>query len=260
MNNIIATFGIAHSGTNLLKKIFIDLFNNDNYNYNYRYLGHNINKNGKVFLEINNLNIPNLFVGIFNYRNEFDRQFSYIQRSITGGLKGFEVTDVNLKIEKYKDQIANKVIKLLNDTEYMINVKNAYNDILYAKRSFIKKCKQINVNYICLEYEKFYENFDYIFDNLKDFGINIDQDDKNRVSLLYSVENIFKISRSGGNSDVIRKKYNLLSNHVSYSKGEPYFWTKFLDFEQVFKSLPQKNKECFRYVTKNHPYKSLIKV
>lgn len=261
MKTKIAQLGIAHSGTNLIKNIFLDLFKNNKYKpYKYYHRGHNKNTNGKLWMDVDCLNDlgNNLLAVLFNYRNEFDRRFSTSVRGMMSDKKGSVPSDASISIEDYKDEIVCEVEKLLKNTWEMEKIKNKYDDVLNAKKDVILKCRHFNATPIILEYERFYENFDYIFNSLNNVGITINEKDKRDAKSKHSAKNVFKMSRSKDSAQGVSKEYNFLSNHVSYTLGEPYYWAKFMDFNAFFKSLPSKNKQCFIDVVSNHPHKNLV--
>ncbi|KKN70799.1 hypothetical protein LCGC14_0426910 [marine sediment metagenome] len=262
MRKIIATLGIAHSGTNLIKKIFLDLFHNQKtYRpYEYHYLGHNKVKDGKLWLDVNSLNRfkSNLLTAVFNYRNEFDRRLSIDVRRILGdGCKGWPPGATDIQVKDHKDKIVARVIELLTDTKEMLKTRNRCNDVLDAKKAIILKCKELGARPMCLAYEEYYENFDHIFDKLAELNVNISNRDRSLMKTKHSAESAFKKSRGEKDARTVHVKHNLLSNHVSSYRGEPYFWTKFMDFEEVFASLPAENQTYFLEIVKDHPHKNL---
>lgn len=259
MKPVLVTLGMAHSGTNLLKNMFNDLFNKQNkYPCSYTYLGHAETKNGYLDMNVNVLdNIHGrILTVIFNYRNEFDRNLSSVIRRHFKDRKGADQGGKKVDILEHKDEIGDIVVDLLNDTDTLNQVHTKYGRVLAIKDKLTKKCKTLNTSCTVLTYEGFYENFDYIFDNLKRFNIQVSAPDLKSMKFKHSANSAYNISRSGTKEDVM-KRYGLLSNHVSHSKGEPYFWTKFIDFDAVFKSLPDENKELLKKLTENHPHSNL---
>jgi hypothetical protein len=261
MRKIIVTLGIAHSGTNVIKNIFLDLFHHKNkYRpYEYRYLGHNKAKDGKLWLDVEPLNRfkSNMLTTVFNYRNEFDRRLSSDVRRMMGDGKGRPPSDKSINIDDYKDKIATRVTELLTDTQEMRKTRDRCNEVLDAKKAVILKCRELGAKPICLAYEEFYENFDHIFDRLGLLGVKIDKQDRKLMKQKHSAESVFKISRSEKDARTVHQTHNLLSNHVSHTKGEPYFWTKLMDFESLFNSLPAENQDYFREIVTGHPHKNL---
>lgn len=260
MSNVLATLGMAHSGTNLLKNMFNYLFNEQNkYPYRYTYCGHAETKNNHLRMNVNTLDSRGeLLTVIFNYRNEFDRELSSIIRRHFKDKKGADEPSSKIDISQYQNDVADIVTDLLNDRNKLSFIYNKYLRILEIKKELEDKCNSLGTTCTVMPYEGFYENFDYIFDKLLRFNIKVSKNDIAVVKKRFSANHNYRISRSGSKTDVMNK-FGLLSNHVSHTKGEPYFWTKFINLNTLLLSTSEENKTMFLQLIKNHPHINLQK-
>jgi hypothetical protein len=88
-------------------------------------------------------------------------------------------------------------------------------------------------NILLLRYERFLNDFDYIFDNIeKFFNIRISEEMKLKLTSEYKIENVEKKLSGGGFSDM-DKKTQLHGNHISKYKGACGYYNEFFSEDQI---------------------------
>jgi hypothetical protein len=260
---IIATMGLTNSGTNLLKNVLIELLNLQNkYPYKYQYFPHagmrKKGHEGTLYFDVEVLNrfSKDLSYVIFNHRNGFDRRLSGLVRGIFKDRKGAAPSGKDINIDDYKSEIATIVIKLINNTTELRNMLNGYKQGAVLKKRLENKCSALGATCVGMMYEQFYENFDFIFGEIKKMGVSVSDEDRDRISKKYSIDNVFKLVRSGSQK-AIHKKHRLLANHVSQTKGEPYYWTRFINFEDELSKLSAEDRDLFIKIVEDYPHDNL---
>ena len=88
-------------------------------------------------------------------------------------------------------------------------------------------------NVLLLKYERFLNDFEYIFDNFeKFFEIKITEDQRKNLTDEYKIENVEK-KLSGGGFAEMDKKTQLHGNHISKYKGASGYYNDFFSIEQI---------------------------
>ena len=113
--------------------------------------------------------------------------------------------------------ISNKKIDNENINENINQMKK------YGLDDLVKIMNKKNV--LVLQYEFFWNNYEYIFDRISEFlNINIDQDVRKKITTKFSVEKMLNISKKFDNFNSFDKKTHIHGNHISKKKGEPGNW------------------------------------
>jgi hypothetical protein len=84
-----------------------------------------------------------------------------------------------------------------------------------------------------LKYEKFLNDYDYIFDEFESFfQIKISSELRNSLTEKYKIENVEKKFK-GGSFAEFDKKTQLHGNHISKFKGASGYYKTFFSSEQI---------------------------
>ena len=84
---------------------------------------------------------------------------------------------------------------------------------------------------LVLDYEKFYNNYDYIYDNLEIFlDIHIDKEKRKKITSKVSREATKKIQKHYETFDRMSDEH-VHGDHISNDDGLPGSWKKYLDFD-----------------------------
>jgi len=163
---MIIQFGIPRSGTTVVWQILNELFPNEVIKT------HSVKKyDCKSVLTIRD------FRDILISQFMTDREKNGKMQSLDLGNKCFKSKEISMPI--FSKIIINKYVKrIIKEEKFLQEYINFYKD-----------------NCICLKYEKFFENFEYIFENLENF-FNIDINKKTKVAIInkYKLESNKKIS------------------------------------------------------------------
>ena len=97
---------------------------------------------------------------------------------------------------------------------------------------YFKDLKKHRGNKLKLKYEKFWNNYDYVFDNFETFfGIKIDKPKRDGIVQECGIENSKKIQAKLKNFDHIDSKTKIHGNHIM--TPEPFGYKKVLTDEQI---------------------------
>lgn len=144
-------------------------------------------------------------VFIVTYRHPFDCIISTIQRD------NLEINNKNI-IDK--------------TNEYL---ENGGKPLVLAFEQF----KRGN-NVVLLKYEKFVNDFDYIYEKIETFfKIQIPTEYKNLFKRKFNVNNVEKITKMFKDFSEYDKKTNWHGNHISKDKGKCFKYKKYLSNEQI---------------------------
>jgi len=88
-------------------------------------------------------------------------------------------------------------------------------------------------NILMLKYERFLNDFEYIFKNFEQFfNINISAPQREKLIAEYKIENVEK-KLSGGGFANMDKKTQLHGNHISKYKGASGYYARFFSEDQI---------------------------
>ena len=103
-----------------------------------------------------------------------------------------------------------------------VNDVNIKNQILELKENGLDDLYEIfqNKNILKLKYENFYNNYDFIFNNIETyFNIKIHLEDRQRIKKKYNVEVVFNFTKQFQEFSEGDKSTNFHGSHISNSKG-----------------------------------------
>lgn len=241
---------MPQSGTHMLINVLSKALEGKR-RYAFKFLGHA--KAGRV--NVTPINKMHLYAVFFYYRNQIDRVMSARTRGQMGDQKNNPYpSEPGAKVDDYSDFIINEVKGLLSSEQSLNEMHVRYQFAQDNKKLVRDTCANRNVTYFVAPYELMYDNFEYIYSCLGRCGVKIEDRVKKKVNSECSSESAYQICRTPREN---RRYYH--SNHVSHSKGEPYYWAKMFDFEEFYNSLPEKNKELIKGLVKEHPHKNLPK-
>lgn len=106
-------------------------------------------------------------------------------------------------------------------------------DIIVTRLEKIQKSlkKKYTPKTLVLYYEKFYNNYDYIYDNLEIFmNITIDKEKRDEVTSKVSRETTKKIQKHYKTFGTMSDEH-VHGHHISNDDGLPGAWKKYLDFD-----------------------------
>jgi hypothetical protein len=253
---IIGTVGIAHSGCNLLKNTTEEVLHGTGFKH--IWFSHPKESTGifKADYGMVKKRFGNLHHLFMNYRNEFDRRLQTSIRGYLGDQKGGAPSSAGGKT--LTAQVVTELIeKILHSQKDVDTMESKYTQILSVIDRYRALANQGGFGFTLFTYEDIYENFDLIFDSIKKVGVPLDPKRCRDVANRRSVNNLINVCREEkhrtGNKIL---PYRMLTNHVSLTKGEPYFWQKHVDFKPIFSNLPDNSKRVFRLVTERHPHRN----
>ena len=124
---------------------------------------------------------------------------------------------------RIKNKLNNITKKEIDDMLRRIQFHNVY----CQTRTWYK-----NSNAIFLIYEKFYTNFDYIFDKIEQFfKIDISENRRDELKKKYNVVNLKKIADSMDNFHQIDEVTLIHGQHISKENGETDQWKFYIPLE-----------------------------
>lgn len=90
-------------------------------------------------------------------------------------------------------------------------------------------------NFLMLKYEKYVDDYNYIYDRLEIFfNITIDKKKRESITSKYNIKSVEKmISESGDSFSDCDKKTKLHGNHISKYKGASNYYEDFFSIEQI---------------------------
>lgn len=111
-------------------------------------------------------------------------------------------------------------------------IKNYLTNLELQYDYYFKDLKKHRGNKLKLKYEKFWNNYDYVFDNFETFfGIKIDKHKRNSIAEECGIENSKKIQAKLKNFDCVDNKTKIHGNHIV--TPEPFGYRKVLTGDQI---------------------------
>ena len=129
------------------------------------------------------------------------------------------------------------LLSLLRIDNKLDNITKEVIDYWLSRGTFVQSFSQTRAwykksNAIFLIYEKFYNNFDYIFDKIEQFfKIGISENRRDKLKKKYNVGNLKKISDSMDNFQQIDKLTLLHGQHISKEYGAKDQWKVYIPLE-----------------------------
>lgn len=160
--------------------------------------------------------------------------------------------DVNQKIVSTvrdpRDILASRLLIGNNEINEVIIKKNLDEMKRYGFDDLIKIKNKSNV--LILKYELFYNNYDYIFDELEQFfGITISLEKRNEIKQKFEIKEVMKISSKLGSFKKYDKDTHIHGKHISEYKGKPNNWKNIIpkEYHEMVKNALQRYVELFLY-------------
>ena len=244
---IIGSIGMPQSGTHMLANMLGGLLEN-NPEYSYKPLIHA----RKGYVNVMPIKRRDWHAMFYYYRNQIDRVMGTIVRRHMSDRKNALEPSIKADVNDYKEFISNKIREILLSKQGLMEMHDRYSLAVMNKDLVIETCNDRNILCFIAPYERSYENLDFICDCLDKCGIKIKNKIKMSVKKKFSVDAIYDFCRTPE-----AKKWRMLTNHVSHSRGEPYYWAKLFDFKEFYHSLPEENQALFKNLVKNHIHKNL---
>lgn len=154
------------------------------------------------------------FPTVVTYRNPLDSILSHIMIAKRHKIRNFNT-------ESLKKNIHNSLI----DTAIKTFEGNGINDIVKLKN---------NNNVLMLKYEKFFNNFEYIYQKLEIFfNKEIDINTRNVIKKTYGIDSVDKITKQYKSYSEIDSNTLFHGDHININKGEPGFYKIYFREEQI---------------------------
>jgi hypothetical protein len=245
---LIGSIGMPQSGTHMLANMLGGLLNN---NPEYLYKGLTHAKAGHVNVALIK-RLDNWHAMFFYYRNQIDRVMGNLVRMHMGDRKNGQTPSAKSHVDECKEFISDKIQEILSNKRGLLEMCDRYALALNSKDLVLETCENKGIICFITPYEQAYENLDFVCERLAECGVDVDEDAKLLVRKKYSVEAVYDFCRT---SKVTQRR--MLTNHVSHSRGEPYYWAKMFDFREFYNSLPQENRDLIRHLVCGHSHHNL---